>query len=269
MTFDKQQAWQKLSGRIDHKIRQRKRIRRGLTALAMIGVVGMTCWYSLYRDPVAAVKKQEFQLVTTDSAERKEIQLADGSRVLMNKSSVLEFPAVFSDSIRHIRMPAGEATFFIAKDAKRPMHVDLGDNSVVVLGTTFNINQYGDVLLLTLQEGAVSFNTPEQAYRLEPGQRLAYHHNDKQVKIQTVDAEQELAWRDNRWVFQQMPLSWVVERIARENNLKIVDRRKDKMDPEVTLIHEKKKDALDELLAMLALVSRVHITHLDETIILK
>lgn len=269
MEFDKKEAWQKLSGRIAHRQRIQRRRRQAIVmaaaCLLALGVGYVLMPMYLQRGSVASV-----QIVQTDSLQIKEVKLADGSTVVLNRRSAIEIPHAFSDTGRCVALRHGEATFRIAKDVKRPFHLKIGETQVKVLGTVFNISAYGDLILLALEEGSVSFSAKGvEEQILSPGQRLAYDTKTAEYSLQDVDATIEQSWKEQRWVFQKMPLSWILQYIAHENGLQLVDERMDKRDPEVTLIQDKKALTLEELVKMLSTISGVDLQYKGKTIVLK
>jgi ferric-dicitrate binding protein FerR (iron transport regulator) len=72
---------------------------------------------------------------------RQLINLPDGSKVVLNANSKLEYPPGFSNNTREVYLD-GEAYFDIAHDPGKPFIVHTGSISTRVLGTAFNINAY-------------------------------------------------------------------------------------------------------------------------------
>lgn len=68
----------------------------------------------------------------------------------MNSLSELEFPSRFTGKERRIKLN-GEAYFEVVKDKEKPFIVEMGDNEIKVLGTSFNINNYDGSFVTTLE----------------------------------------------------------------------------------------------------------------------
>ena len=84
------------------------------------------------------------------------LTLSDGTRVWLNASSRIQFPAVFRSDRREVRVE-GEVYFEVSKDSARPFLVRTGDVVVKVLGTSFNVRAYpGEEYKTTLVEGSVA-----------------------------------------------------------------------------------------------------------------
>ncbi len=84
--------------------------------------------------------------------------LADGTKVWLNAASSITYPTSFTGKNREVNI-SGEVYMEVKKDAKKPFRVILKDGGEVeVLGTSFNINAYGDDeegIATTLLEGSV------------------------------------------------------------------------------------------------------------------
>lgn len=104
------------------------------------------------------------------------VELPDGSRVWLNASSSLEYPANMTRQGRTVRL-RGEGYFEVAPDQRQPFVVQTQDLSVQVLGTSFNLKAYDEDAQLetTLVDGKVAVslrNAPARRQLLAPGQKL-------------------------------------------------------------------------------------------------
>ena len=87
--------------------------------------------------------------ITTPKGGQYQLVLADGSKVWLNAASSLRFPTVFKGNERKVEL-SGEGYFEISSteiagsQKKLPFIVAVGDMSVEVTGTHFNINSYDD-----------------------------------------------------------------------------------------------------------------------------
>ena len=86
--------------------------------------------------------------VTTKKGQFTRITLSDGSRVMLNAESSLDFPERFTGEDREIYLE-GEAYFEVVNDADRRFRVYAEEAMIEVLGTSFNVNarliEYGSV----------------------------------------------------------------------------------------------------------------------------
>jgi transmembrane sensor len=151
----------------------------------------------------------------THVGEQKRISLPDGSVVELNTNSKIEVR--YSVNERRVVLVEGEAHFDVLKDASRPFLVDIGDGTVVAVGTAFNIRKNSDGAIVTVTEGKVKV-----AQNGEPSQEkfLSMRH---QVELRpsglgnvtTLGFDEAVAWRSKTVVFQKTDLSMAVAEINR------------------------------------------------------
>ena len=79
--------------------------------------------------------------VNTGTAQRKTIQLPDGTQVWLSPSTLVEYPSVFEGAARKVKL-SGEAFFEVAHDASHPFIITSDNIQTKVLGTSFNIQAY-------------------------------------------------------------------------------------------------------------------------------
>ena len=117
---------------------------------------------------IAPVEKEHtgtvsYNTLSTPKGRQFQLALADGTKVWLNASSSIHYPASFKSNERVVKV-TGEVYFEVAKDAGKPFKVYFpvkggpGREGVVeVLGTHFNINAYDDEETgrTTLLEGKV------------------------------------------------------------------------------------------------------------------
>jgi transmembrane sensor len=157
----------------------------------------------------------------TAKGEQKTIVLADGTRVEMNTDSELTV-ALDRDS-RTVTMHRGEAVFTIAHNGdSRPFNVVAGRGRVRDLGTEFGVHTRRDSASVVVLEGLVEIaagGSPPQ--RLSAGERVAVNSTGQLSAVERVDAEAATAWRSGRFVFKGVPLSEMVDQIARYHAIAI------------------------------------------------
>ncbi|MBV7529765.1 FecR family protein [Chitinophaga sp. sic0106] len=150
------------------------------------------------------------------------IVLADGSRVWLNAASTLRYPASFQGSDRTVEL-TGEAYFEIAPAANQPFFVKVNNNTIQVLGTSFNVMAYTEepTIRTTLLEGAIALKTPKVTTRLQPGQ-LATTTPDGSTNVATApDVEEMVAWKNGYFMFNHEKIPGVMRQIARWYDVEI------------------------------------------------
>lgn len=125
------------------------------------------------------------------------LSLPDGSVVRLARRSKIDYPASFNDRNRTVHL-TGEAFFDVRKRSGATFTVTTAhDAEVVVRGTKFNLKAYTDCsdIETVLVEGAVDFHAADQVVALRPGQKVSFSPSDRNLTLQTVNPETELAAR--------------------------------------------------------------------------
>jgi transmembrane sensor len=151
----------------------------------------------------------------TSTGEQRQINLADGSRLLLNTDSAVTVDV--AGNVRRVQLLRGEAYFEVAHAPQRPFWVVADVVRTRVTGTAFSVGRNEDSVTITVAEGHVETSTethPEQITPLTPGESARYQ--DQQLAdMQTTDVQRTLAWRQGQMVFVQATLAEVVEQINR------------------------------------------------------
>jgi transmembrane sensor len=166
------------------------------------------------------------------------LTLSDGTKVWLNTESSIRYPAVFVGSDRTVEL-TGEAYFEVRTNASQPFKVLVkGREEVDVLGTSFNINAYGDepALETTLLEGTVrverlvgvTTNGNKLSVVLEPGQQaqlvVGDNTNNRKGSLTVenkADVEEAVAWKEGRFAFSRADIPTVMRQLARWYNVDV------------------------------------------------
>lgn len=168
-----------------------------------------------------------YNVLSTPRAGQYQVKLPDGTNVWLNAISTLRFPTVFSDAERRVEV-TGEAYFEVAKQTrgnrKIPFRVVVGQQTIDVLGTSFNVNSYRDedFVKTTLLEGRIQLRLPDAAAKnvvLRPGQqaqlRTTTSSSTQPFQIREVDAEGVVSWKNGYFRFDNTSLPELMRQIAR------------------------------------------------------
>lgn len=110
------------------------------------------------------------------AGQRMELTLADGTHVWLNSESRLDYPVLFAQDVRRVKL-TGEAMFEVAHDQSHPFVVETFASDIRVLGTKFDVNADEErrKFSTTLLEGSVRISN-----RLNPGQEnIVMQPNEK------------------------------------------------------------------------------------------
>ncbi len=151
------------------------------------------------------------------------VKLADGSSVVLNKGSKLEYPDVFDDSVREVSL-VGEGYFEIAHDAKRPFIVYTGKVRTTVLGTAFNIRAYPDQsdITVTVTRGKVKVSNNEKVLGIiNPDQQITINTAQASAEQQAIDSHAVTAWMERDVFFDDVTIGQALEQLEKRFNIKV------------------------------------------------
>ncbi|MEG0500253.1 MAG: FecR family protein, partial [Rikenellaceae bacterium] len=157
------------------------------------------------------------------------IILSDGTKVVLNANSELEFAETFSSANREVTLK-GEGYFEVTKDPSKAFIVHANGVNVRVYGTKFNINGFEKENITTfLLEGSVSVSTDDSApVRMKPMQVAKNNIVTKQQIVTNVtNADKYLSWMSNNFIFHATPVSEVVTMIENWYGIRFAELSKE------------------------------------------
>lgn len=145
--------------------------------------------------------------------------LPDGSTVVIGPKSKLTYPANFARNNRVVELE-GQGFFEVSKDKSKPFIVKTNEMEITALGTSFEVFNYAkektiETILLTgkIKVACNKLNSANH-YTLFPNDKLSYHKNTKEVKLEKVNANRYSAWRKNSTlIFENEKLSIILPRL--------------------------------------------------------
>lgn len=141
------------------------------------------------------------------------VVLSDSTEVILNAGSELSYASKFVGDKREVTLK-GEAYFKVKKDAK-PFFVTVGDVSIKVYGTQFNINSYDSEKIQTvLVCGSVGVNHQNKEVMLKPSQMATVDKKGK-IDLSDVHVEKHLAWLRGEIINDNEPLTVFLNNVAR------------------------------------------------------
>jgi len=163
-----------------------------------------------------------FNTIVTPKGGQYQVALPDGTKVWLNASSDLKFPAAFGTRGRRVEL-SGEAYFEVAKNALRPFKVITDKQEVEVLGTHFNINSYADEgnTKTTLLQGSVKVSSPafQLTKILRPGQQSVV--SSQTIEVKTVDIDEVMGWKNGLFIFNNENLESIMRKVSRWYNVTV------------------------------------------------
>lgn len=187
-------------------------------------------------------------VVSTPAATTTLVTLSDGTKVMLNANSTLEYPASFDDAeVREVRLK-GEAHFEVTKNPHRPFVVKAGEMQTQVLGTIFDVKAYRkDAPKVTLMEGKVKVSNADTEVEMRPGQ-TATLQADKIVVSKASSSASD--WLEGDFDMDQVTLAEAMSDIGAWYNKTVVFQSQANMDK---LIHFRfsRKASLQEIITAL------------------
>lgn len=167
-------------------------------------------------------ESQKINTLSTPAGGKFSVVLSDGSKVWLNATSSIKFPAAFAKDARRVEVK-GEAYFEIEKDSSRPFYVKNGSSEIKVLGTHFNVMAYPDEYRseLTLLEGAVQFTKSGNSELLKPGKQILYTESSTETKQRDANIEEVMAWKNDLFVFNNTNIDEIMKELMRWYDVKI------------------------------------------------
>ena len=187
-------------------------------AASVVFAIGLA-WLTVFNNPETI----DQPIVST---ERHQTQVAELKTIRLNDGSVIELAAAsdisvtLSENRRNVQLTRGEAYFDIASDPQRPFNVNIDRTSVQVLGTEFNVRKSRNKIAIAVAEGQVAVEQhpkgqQQQSAELVAGQQVISTFDEGLSEIETIDIDSIRAWQQGRLVFDDAPLSEVVEHLRR------------------------------------------------------
>ena len=187
-------------------------------------------------------------VVSTPAATTTLVTLSDGTRVMLNANSTLEYPASFDDAeVREVRLK-GEAHFEVTKNPHRPFVVKAGEMQTQVLGTIFDVKAYRkDASKVTLMQGKVKVSNADTEVEMRPGQ-TATLQADKIVVSKASPSASD--WLEGDFDMDQVTLAEAMSDIGAWYNKTVVFLSQANMDK---LIHFRfsRRASLQEIITAL------------------
>lgn len=209
------QLQQRLPQQQQRSLKQRPALRKPLQLTAAAFLIGLiTFWYW------PATQAIPLQEVNTAVGTTQEVNLSDGSLVVLNANSSLRYADFTDDQPTRELWLEGEAFFEVEHRPDQAFVVHTSRGDIKVLGTTFNLSDRADRFSATLVEGSIEYvDGNDQAIPLQANQQIRIENGN--LSLEAIDPEVVTAWRYNQMVFKNTPVFHIIERLQQDFNWKI------------------------------------------------
>jgi transmembrane sensor len=172
----------------------------------------------------------EMREIATRPGQRLELDLTDGTHVVLGPASRFRYPIRFAKA-RNVEL-VGEAYFDVAHDDARPFAVETTRGIARDIGTRFGVSAYADdrSMQVVVEEGSVSVSSKSSLAEgkiLVPGDLARVAENGSLTVERGVEVDSYLAWASGRLVLKNMPLRVALAQINRwyDADIRIGDSR--------------------------------------------
>ncbi|MBL0743038.1 FecR family protein [Chryseolinea lacunae] len=177
---------------------------------------------------------QDLISVINNGVTPKTVMFLDGSSVVLQPNSSLQYPRVFSESAREVTLN-GEGFFEIAKEPTRPFYVYADKVVARVLGTSFIVRAFKNEpdILVQVKTGKVSVQTvkemkskkahPNSTVVLIPNQQVIYSREESTLSKSLIENPALINSAVKRkFLFEDAPVKEVFESLEEAYGVTIV-----------------------------------------------
>lgn len=168
-------------------------------------------------------KEAVLNTMTTPKGRQYTLILADGSKVILNAESSIQFPTNFTDSQRVVTI-TGEVYFEVAKNPFKKFIVRAGNMTTEVLGTHFMVSSYDndDKQTATLIEGSIKVNHQSNNTYLKPGNQLQVAKSGAVTLIKNANIDEMTGWINGYFYFEKADIRSVMKQLMRWYDIEVV-----------------------------------------------
>ncbi len=206
----------------------------------------------------------EWEQMSVPYGQRKQLTLADGTRLWVGAGTQVIYPLHFKGRERKVFVN-GEIYAEVAHDPHHPFVFATGDANVRVLGTTFSLCAYGNdrETELLLVDGRVNFEINGSAYHgvveLSPGERIRYNRIEGRVDKTRFNVASYYSWaKDGELCFFKETLGHIVSLLSRRFDRQII-LPDPVMQKEEFYVFLSRSASLDDVLRILAMNNSIRI----------
>jgi transmembrane sensor len=180
------------------------------------GMLFLAIGIAVFKNQLSTTTKAQTLVSTTDTV--KEITLADGTKVSLNRSSLLNYQTEFAQNERRVEL-TGEAFFEVKRDETKPFIIKVGDAEVKVLGTSFNVRAYPkeDIFEVYVESGKVKVDieSAKQHVELTKSAVFRYHKSTNKAEKDLDKTGVPIAWHSGVLSFKGQPIPVILDGMER------------------------------------------------------
>lgn len=227
--FDAQAALSKLNNRIiENQINNTSSKRLPLTWLVAVAasvVVFVSVLFFMTNKTENTIATVSIQ--TEHLTEVQRVPIADGTQVAIDLKSTLEYPQLFADKTREVRLE-GKAFFDVAHNKKKPFIIHTEHVDIQVLGTSFythaeNGSLETSVSVVTGQVKMTDIDHANNFIILEKGKKGVFNSQTKKFSIVATNPN-DYFWNTKTLTFRSATIAEVVKTVNKSYGTDITVR---------------------------------------------
>lgn len=225
---DDRAAWKKISALMDGNAKRVRRIIAAAAAcIAAFLFTGFAGYFISDLKHGAQVSEASFSNVSGKTV----VRLLDGTTVWLRSGSEVSYARNFGLRSRTVNM-SGEVFFDVAKDLSKPFRINISGLGIEVLGTSFDVKDCADKVVVSLVEGTVKLipdcwsdenfsDTGDGIRIITSGETAYYRKSDSSISVDCGNAEDRSLWARDRIVFFNDDIVSVCRRLSVWYDVKI------------------------------------------------
>lgn len=169
--------------------------RQGNTKISITDSGGLV--YTVDNNKTSNKATIEENVLTTPQGGQYQLVLPDGTKVWLNATSSITYPAAFEGKQKFVKV-TGEVYFEVVHDPNMPFVVKAGNQVITDLGAFFNVDAYSDegAITTTILQGSLKVYVGTKTNLLFQGQQEIASVEGESVTIKnSVDIDKVMAWR--------------------------------------------------------------------------
>jgi transmembrane sensor len=145
-----------------------------------------------------------------------QLNLPDGSSVIVNRNSNIKWPNKLNGANREILLE-GEAFFDVIHDPQRPFVITADEIKIKVLGTAFNVqhNSGKDEIETEVTRGKVLMYSAQQQIIIEAGMKGIYHQQTKELELVKTENKNSIAYATHSLSFSGSTLKEITDQLSK------------------------------------------------------
>lgn len=138
--------------------------------------------------------------------------LNDGTEIWLDKNSSLLVSEDFGKDSRNVKLE-GKGYFNVKRDEAKPFIVQMGNNKLEVLGTSFNIDNSTEDVVVEVESGIVKINTKNAQETLKVGDVAVMNYAKDEIVVSKIN-DQKFDWYQSPMNINSVSISEAMDQIG-------------------------------------------------------